>query len=61
SVSNIRTRFEGQGYTKIVKFEGQKHMIHIENKGSFSEVDDYLLIRSKKGHEMTYPLSCNWK
>lgn len=58
SLGSIRTKFLGQGYDKIAFYQGEKNIIHIENTGKFSEENDYLLIRSAKGHEMTYPLSC---
>ncbi len=58
SSSNVRTKIQGDGYTKVLFHQGEKHIIHIEDKNSFSELDDYLIIRSKEGHEMTYPLHC---
>lgn len=58
STTKVRTKMLGDGYTKVLFHNGEKHIIHIENKGSFSELDDYLIIRSKEGHEMTYPLHC---
>jgi hypothetical protein len=53
-----RTRKTAKGFTKILKFEGRKHTIHISDKNSFSNVDDYMIVKNNKGHEMTYPLSC---
>lgn len=53
-----RTRFTGQGFTKVIINGGNKYTLHIENKNSFSEVDDYLTIKNDKGHEMTYPITC---
>ena len=58
SINMIRTKYNGSGFTKILNFEGQKHTIHISDKNKFSELEDYLLIKSRKGHEMTYPLTC---
>lgn len=59
SVNQIRTKRETTGFTKFLKFEGHKYTIHIQDLEKFSEVDDYILVRSKAGHEMTYPLTCN--
>lgn len=58
SVEGIRTKVSGQGFTKIMHFEGQQHTIHVGNVNSPSSVDDYLVIRSREGHELTYPLDC---
>lgn len=44
--------------TKITNFENQKHIIHIENTDQFSDANDYIIIKSAKGHEVTYPLLC---
>lgn len=58
SVSNIRTTKTPSGFTKNLYFEGIKYSIHIENIESFSEVDDYVTLTSKEGHQMIYPLIC---
>ena len=55
---SVRTKNINNGFNKIVFFEGQKHTIHINNVSDFSDVDDYITIRSQKGHEIIYPLSC---
>lgn len=59
SVQGVRTKLEGPGFTKVLFHNGAKHIIHIEDRKNFSVVDDYLIIRSNEGHEMTYPLECN--
>lgn len=59
SVSGVRTKLKGSGFEKILYHNGAKHIIHIEDSKSFSSFDDYLIIRSSEGHEMTYPLECN--
>ncbi len=59
SVSSVRTKLEGQGFTKIIYLNGIKHTIHIENQNQFSDVNDYMVMRSQEGHEITYPLTCN--
>ncbi len=58
SVEMVRTEKRHRGFDKIMNLQGLKHRIHIENPASLSEVDDYMVITSPKGHEMTYPLSC---
>jgi hypothetical protein len=58
SIAAIRTRRSGNGFTKIMNFEGHKYGLHIEDTNSFSEVNDYITIRSSRGHEVTYPISC---
>lgn len=58
SLQAVRTKYMGTGFDKVAFHQGQKNVIHIENTNSFSEVDDYLLIRSVEGHEMIYPLTC---
>lgn len=59
SVSSVRTKLEGKGFTKIIYLDGIKHTIHIENQNQFSDVNDYMVMRSQEGHEITYPLTCN--
>jgi hypothetical protein len=56
-----RSRSTEAGMTKVVEFENQKHTIHIADTAHFSDVDDYIVIKAKSGHEVTYPLSCEQK
>jgi hypothetical protein len=56
-----RSKSDDMGVTKVVEFENQKHTIHISNMNSFSDVNDYIIIKSRTGHEVTYPLSCEKK
>jgi hypothetical protein len=35
--------------------------IHINDMKKFSDVDDYIIIKAKSGHETTYPLLCEQK
>ena len=53
-----RSKLTDKGMTKIVDFENQKHTIHITDAAHFSDSDDYIIIKAKSGHEVTYPLSC---
>lgn len=59
SKTSVTTRKNKNGFTKTMKFEGQNYIIHIEDKSNLSDFNDYLVIKSKEGHEMTYPLTCN--
>lgn len=59
SVNSVRTRHQGKGFTKIIFLEGVKHTIHIDDQNKFSDVNDYMVMRSREGHEITYPLTCN--
>lgn len=61
SVDKVRTKKEGNGFTKILSYEGNKYTIHISSEEKFNEVEDYLSIRSEKGHEITYPINCQYK
>lgn len=56
-----RNRSNDKGLTKVVEFENQKHTIHIADAAHFSDVDDYIIIKAKSGHEVTYPISCEQK
>ncbi len=56
-----RNRTNDKGLTKVVEFENQKHTIHIADAAHFSDVDDYIIIKAKSGHEVTYPISCEQK
>lgn len=56
-----RTKSSATGMTKIVEFENQKHTIHITNMNDFSDVNDYIIVKSRAGHEVTYPIACEKK
>ncbi len=60
SVSS-RSKPEIKGVTKIVDFENHKHTIHISDVDNFSDVEDYIIIKSNTGHEVTYPITCQKK
>ncbi|EQC45691.1 hypothetical protein [Bacteriovorax sp. Seq25_V] len=53
-----RTRDLGKGVEKIFYLSGEKHTIHIGDKNKFSELNDFIAIKSRKGHEVTFPLNC---
>lgn len=56
-----RSKSSAGGITKFVDFENQKHTIHITDMNNFSDVNDYIIVRSRQGHEVTYPISCEKK
>ncbi len=56
-----RTKLSKKGTTKIVDFENKKHTIHIQDINHFSDMEDYMIIKAKSGHEVIYPLSCQNK
>jgi hypothetical protein len=58
STMPVNTTKTVNGFTKTLDFENKRYTIHIENQNKFSDVSDYLSIRSSEGHEMTYPLIC---
>ena len=53
-----RSKSTEKGMTRIVDFENQKHTIHITDTANFSDSEDYIVIKAKSGHEVTYPLTC---
>jgi hypothetical protein len=53
-----RTISSVAGFTKVVNFENQKHTIHINDMNNFSDFNDYIIIKARTGHEVTYPLTC---
>ncbi len=44
---------------KIFDFEGKNYRLFIKNVYNFSDVDDFVSIKSSNGHEITYPLNCH--
>ena len=56
-----RSKSTSKGMTKIVDFENHKHTIHITDMNNFSDVNDYIIVKSRQGHEVTYPISCEKK
>ncbi len=53
-----RSKDRGDSKTMIFHVSGDKHTLHIANKNSPSELDDYINIKSRQGHEITYPINC---
>lgn len=59
STFSPRTKITHTGFTKTMYVDSHKYKINIADKNSFSELNDYLVITSPKGHKVTYPLNCN--
>lgn len=60
NLSSVLTQKEGKGFTKIVFYENHKYMIHVTDINALNDKNDFLSIQSKEGHEMTYPLTCEF-
>ncbi len=45
--------------SKVFEFEGKNYKLFIKDIHQFSELEDYVSIRSMNGHIITYPLNCN--
>ena len=58
SIKKIRTKKTTRGFSKVLFYEGKKYTLHVDNTKSFSWVNDYVVVRNKSGHEITYPLEC---
>lgn len=56
----IKSKPVGKGIIQTMTFEGQKHKVYIKDLAKFDEIHDFLSITSVQGHEMTYPLECNY-
>ncbi len=56
-----KTKSNDKGVTNTVSFENQKHIIHIADENALSDLNDYIIIKSRNGHEVTYPLTCEKK
>lgn len=54
-----RNKNDRNGINKVLDYDNQKHIIHIDNEDHFSDLNDYIIIRNKEGHEITYPLTCS--
>ena len=53
-----RTRYSGKSITKIFYINGSKHTVFLNNAYSPDQLEDHLTIKSRQGHEMTYPMNC---
>lgn len=59
SVISAQTKVTFSGFVKTMYIEQHKYKITIADKNQFSELNDYLVVTSPKGHKVTYPLNCN--
>lgn len=57
SIQLLRTG-GGQHLFKMFKYEGDVYTVEVKNLNKLDWTSDYLSIRSKKGHEITYPIKC---
>lgn len=55
----VRTKRINNGLTHTMMFEGQKHIIHIEDVNNFNPANDYLWVISSEGHKFLHPVTCN--
>lgn len=60
STESVRDNSNGKTIDKVLLYLGERYTIHIAERGSFSSINDYLTIRSNKGHEVIYPLECKF-
>ncbi len=61
SINKLRTIKQDEGITKIIIYNNLRYSFHIENQNNFSNHEDYLTIHSNKGHEIIYPIDCQWR
>jgi len=55
----IRTIHHELGFTKHFNLgDGHQYILHVSNTEEPSEMNDYLIMRSQRGHEIIYPISC---
>lgn len=59
SVLESVTKATHKGFKKIIYKDGNKHLIHIQDKTNFNSDNDFLAVTSPKGHKMTFPLNCS--
>ncbi|MBT3237060.1 MAG: hypothetical protein HN353_13975 [Bdellovibrionales bacterium] len=58
-IASTTTSGQGNGLNKMIHFEGNRYLLHIENRNHFNSIDDFISIRSSKGHEIIYPVDCH--
>lgn len=56
--TKARHKVNAKGVTKVLFFEGNKHLVHVEDTMNPSSLDDYVTITTNQGHAITYPLNC---
>lgn len=58
SVPTLINRLRGESLIQVTYLQGERHKIFIENIYDLENSSNTLSKRSKRGHEMTYPLDC---
>lgn len=58
SAPTLTNRLKDKALTQVTYFEGQRHKIFISDIFEPKSQGNTLTIRSRSGHEMTYPLEC---
>jgi len=58
TIQNVRTQKMAKGFVKYTKYLGMNVKICLENLEGPSEINDYISMTSKEGHQITYPLIC---
>jgi len=54
-----RTQFVNSGVNQILRYEDKKYFIHVSNLENFSDVDDFIEIKTMEGHNIIYPIKCS--
>ncbi len=59
TADNVRSSDIYKSINKHLTHQGLAYSIHIADSANFSEVDDYISIKNKDGHQITYPITCS--
>ncbi|OFZ25760.1 MAG: hypothetical protein A2381_03315 [Bdellovibrionales bacterium RIFOXYB1_FULL_37_110] len=55
-----RTQYVNSGINQMLNHEDKKYFIHISNLDNFSDVDDYIEMKTMEGHNIMYPIHCRF-
>ena len=58
SEAMVLTKRRGKSLTKTWRYEGQSYRVFMKDVQNPSEIDDFISIKTAKGHEITYPITC---
>lgn len=58
SVPTLINRLRGKSLTQVTYIDGERYKIFIENVHDLKTSSNTFSKRSRRGHEMTYPLNC---
>lgn len=50
---------EGKSVTQVFVYEGNQHIIHLNNADTPDSYRDYYMVTNDKGESMLYPLHCS--